>query len=121
MPTVTFVKQKKTVEVPEGANLRQVALENGVQVYEGLHETLNCMGFGLCCSCRMRVVKGGENLSREGIWEKTNLAINPFGFFARINEEDQHRIRLSCQTKVLGDVEVETTPEFNWHGEKYWA
>lgn len=121
MPTVKFVKQKKTVEVPEGANLRQVARENGVDVYSGVHKYVNCMGNGMCCSCRMRIVKGEENVSEQGWWERLNMLnpLNPFGFFSRIGEEKQ--MRLSCQTKVEGDIEVEVTPEFNWHGEKYWA
>jgi hypothetical protein len=28
---------------------------------------------------------------------------------------------LSCQTTVHGDIEVETQPGFNWHGEKFWS
>jgi ferredoxin len=69
----------------------------------------------------MYIKKGQDNVSPPGIWEKINTAnvLNPFGFFAKIGHEDE--MRLSCQTKVYGDVEVETTPEFNWHGEKFWA
>ncbi len=121
MPKVTFVKEKKTVEVPEGANLRKVALENGVEVYDGLHKTFNCMGNGMCCSCRMRIVKGEENVSPQGVWEKMHMMnpLNPFGFFSRIGEEET--MRNSCCTQVLGDVEVEATPAFNWHGEKFWG
>lgn len=115
MPHVTFVKEKKTVEVPDGANLRKEARKAGIEVYPGIHKTLNCHGFGLCYSCRMYIKKGAENVSKQGIWEK----VNPFGFFPRLGHEDE--LRLACQTKVYGDIEVETQPEFNWHGEKFWG
>ena len=57
MPKVTFVygKEKKEVEVPEGANLREEALKAGVPVYAGLHRYLNCHGLGLCGTCRVLV------------------------------------------------------------------
>lgn len=121
MPKVKFVKEKKEIDVPVGANLRKEARKAGIEVYSGIHKVLNCRGMGMCCSCRVHVKKGQENLKKQGFWEKLNLRnfLNPFGFFARLNHEDE--LRLSCQTKVTGDCEVETTPEFNWHGEKYWG
>jgi ferredoxin len=30
-------------------------------------------------------------------------------------------LRLACQARVNGDVEVETQPEVNWHGERFWG
>lgn len=119
MPTVTFTKEKKTIAVPEGANLRKEARKAGIELYPGLHKKLNCHGLGLCCSCRVEIKKGVENVSKQGFWEKFNLLVNPFGYFSKLGREKQ--LRLSCQTKVLGDVEVETRPEFNWHGEKFWG
>ena len=38
------------------------------------------------------------------------------GFF---NIGHEHEVRLSCQTKVNGDIEVYTQPEFNWCGEAF--
>ena len=121
MPTVTFKKEKKTIEVPEGANLRAEARKAGIEVYPGIHKILNCRGFGLCCSCRVHIKDGIQNVSKQGFWEKFNLMniLNPFGFFARLGHEED--LRLSCQTKVEGDIEVETQPEFNWHGDKFWG
>ncbi len=119
MPSVKFVKEKKTIEVPEGANLRKEAMKAGVELYPGIHKKLNCLGNGMCCSCRVIVRKGTENVTKQGLWEKLNLFLNPFGFFSRIGHEED--LRLSCQTCVKGDVEVETQPEFNWHGDKYWG
>src|SRR5687767_12081218 len=50
MPKVTFIsdKEKREVEVPEGANLREEAIKAGLPVYKGLHRYLNCRGLGLC-------------------------------------------------------------------------
>ncbi len=119
MPTVTFVKEKKSIDVPEGANLRVEAMKNGVELYSGPHRYLNCRGNGLCCSCRVHVVDGQNNVSSRGFWETLNTWINPLGFFSRIGHEKE--MRLACQTKVLGDCKVEARPELNLHGEKFWS
>lgn len=119
MPSVTFVKEKKTVEVPQGANLRKEALKAGVQLYPFPHNYLNCLGNGLCCSCRVIVKKGLDNCSRQGMFEKLSMLTNPQGFFARIGHEQD--LRLACQMQVNGDIEVETQPAMNWHGEKFWG
>ena len=121
MPTIKFLNEKKSIEVPPGANLRTEARRNGIELYSGPHKIANCRGFGACTSCRVHVKKGMENLSSAGWWEKMNLLnpLNPLGFFARIGHE--HEIRLACQTRVNGDCEIETRPSLNWHGEKFWA
>lgn len=119
MPTVKFVNEKKSIDVPEGANLRREALKNGIELYSGPHKYVNCLGFGQCASCRVHVVKGQENVSKPGMFEKLRLLLGPLTFFARLGNED--RLRLACQTRVLGDCEVETHPQVNWHGEeKFW-
>lgn len=108
MPTVKFVNEKKSIEVPEGANLRREAIRNGVELYSGPHRYVNCMGFGQCASCRVHVVKGEENVSKQGLFEKARLFLGPLTFFARLNNEK--RLRLACQTRVLGDCEIVTHP-----------
>ena len=119
MPTVTFIKEKKTIEVPSGANLRQEALKAGIQLYPFGHRTVNCMGLGVCCSCRVIVKEGLEQCSRQGMFEKLSMLVNPEGFFARIGHEQE--MRLACQLQVQGDIEVETQPALNLHGEKFWG
>jgi ferredoxin len=112
MPKITFTREKKTVECEKGANLRAVAMEHGIEVYPGLKKYLNCHGFGHCGECRMHVLKGMQNLSSMTFKEKFRIALSWFKF----GHEDE--VRLSCQTKVLGDIEVLTQPEFNWFGER---
>ena len=68
MPTITFVNEKKEIQVPEGANLRKEALKVGVNLYHGfngigasLNRIFNCHGLGLCGTCRVLITKGMEN------------------------------------------------------------
>jgi ferredoxin len=120
MPVINFVKEKKKVEVPQGANLRKEAQKAGVQVYPGIHQVVHCPGFGLCGTCRVKIVKGTETHVKKQSWyEKLRLLLGPITFFARLGCEKE--LRLSCQTTVTGDIDVETQPGVNWHGDKFWA
>lgn len=120
MPTVTFVNEKKSIEVPAGANLRREAIKAGVQLYWGPHKLLNCRGLGLCASCRVVVRKGIENCSRQGAFEKFVMGppMHPLLFFARIGNEQT--LRLACQLRVNGDIDVETTPPIR-NSENFWS
>ena len=111
MPKVTFYKEKVEIEVPEGANLREEARKAGIEVYPGINKVVNCWGHGTCGSCRVLLMKGTiKNTSPKTFIEKARFA----GSFINLGDEDE--MRLSCQTKVLGDIEVYTQPNFNWHG-----
>jgi ferredoxin len=122
MPKVTFVKEKKEIEVPEGANLRKEAMKAGVQVNFHPLDTkagffgrwLNCHGLGLCATCQVLVKKGGENLSPKGKIERFTLATS----LSSIGHEEE--MRLACQAEVKGDCTVETRPDFNFSGETFW-
>jgi ferredoxin len=119
MPSVKFVNEKKTIEVPEGSNLRKEALKAGVELYEGPHRYLNCRGLRQCASCRVMIKKGQENVSPQGLIERLRLVMGPITQFARIGHEKD--LRLACATRVFGDIEVETHPAVNWHGERFWG
>ena len=110
MPKITLVKQKKTLECPTGANLREFLQAQKIEVYSGPDKYLNCRGHGLCGTCRVYVKEGTKNTSPPTLVErlKTSLA------FWAIDHEDE--VRLSCQTKVMGDMTVETTPDGNLYG-----
>ena len=92
MPTITFVNEKKTVEVPAGANLRREAMKAGVELYPFPHNYANCLGFGLCTSCRVIVKKGLENCSPQSGFEKVSMVANPLTFFARLGHEKDLRL-----------------------------
>ncbi len=119
MPQVKFINEKKTVEAENGENLRQVALKNGIQLYWGPHTVVNCRGIGQCGSCNVAVRKGSENCSQRGLWERLRVFVGPLLFWKRLSYQPEE-LRLACRTRVTGDIEVETKPEGNWHGEKFW-
>jgi ferredoxin len=122
MPSVKFISEKRTIDVPQGANLRTEALKAGVELYRGVHKNvlLNCHGLGSCGSCCVKIKKGQENVSRQGLREKLRLLIGLFTSNARRGNEQE--VRLACMTRVMGDIEVETKPDLmNLHGERFWG
>lgn len=93
MPTIKA--EGKTLTCETGANLRQVLLDNGVNVYNGAASVINCHGLGTCGTCAVQV----QGVVSEIEWrEKARLSLPP-------HAPDQGR-RLSCQVKVLGDLTV---------------
>jgi ferredoxin len=104
MPKVKFLNQKTELEVPEGANLRKEALRANIQLYPGIHKYLNCRGFALCAKCAVLVKEGRENCSPPGLRERLRLLLS----YLTVGREGQ--VRLACQTHVMGDIGVETTP-----------
>jgi ferredoxin len=116
MPTIKFVNEKKEIQVPAGANLRREAIQAGVQVYKGPDKILNCMGFGICGTCRVLITKGMDNASKMGLRERVKLK---YLSLAYIGHEDT--MRLSCQTQVNGDMDVVTTPDLNLFGENFFS
>ena len=129
MPIVKFTKENKEIEVPRGANLRKEAIKAGINVHQGvngigagLNRFLNCHGIGQCGTCRVKITKGVENASPMGMIEKFrfyNPLPDPFPCLAYIGNEDT--MRLACQTKVLGDMEVETGPQLNLFGDNFFS
>src|SRR5262249_27749048 len=77
MPKVSFVNEKQEIEVPQGGNLRTEARKAGVEVHGWIESYLNCMGNGLCGTCRVLVKKGMENLNPKTTMEKINLNAHP--------------------------------------------
>lgn len=111
MPKVHFIKEDVTVEVPEGSNLRKEAIKAGVTLYK-FPKVLNCMGFGHCGRCYVLLKKGtAENAAPMGIREKLRLLLSPD------HPGNEAEGRLACQTKVQGDLEVQTKPPLNLYGE----
>jgi ferredoxin len=138
MPIVKFVKEKKEIEVPRGANLRKEAIKAAINTHQGLNgmgaslnKYLNCHGLGQCGTCRVRIVKGMENTNPMTLVEKLRLKcpiptpltlgalFDPTPCLAYVGNEET--MRLSCQTQVEGDIEVETGPELNLFGENFFS
>jgi ferredoxin len=129
MPLVKFIKEKKEIEVPHGANLRKEAIKAGINVHQGvngfgatMNKYLNCHGISQCGTCRVKIVKGMENTSQMGMLEKIRFYSplpDPIPSMAYVGNENT--MRLACQTLVLGDIEVETGPELNLFGENFFS
>ena len=101
MPVVRFVREGREVLCPPGANLRELALQEGVELY-GLKGRLgNCGGCGQCITCFVEVVA-----------ERTEGALTPL----TVVEQQKLRRRpeswrLACQALVQESVAVLTRPQ----------
>ena len=103
MPKVTFVNEKRTIEVERGASLRYAALENDVPLYcmwFGLSKFANCHGNGLCWTDRVQVTPASAINPRTAL-EKLMTKVPALG-------TRDPRWRLACQVEVLEDCEVRT-------------
>jgi ferredoxin len=129
MPLVKFINENKEIEVPHGANLRKEAMNAGINVHQGvngygatINKFVNCHGIAQCGTCRVNIVKGMENASPMGTMEKFrfyNPLPDPFPSMAYVGNEET--MRLSCQVRVLGDMEVESGPKVNLFGENFFS
>lgn len=129
MPVVKFVKENKEIEVPVGANLRQAAMNAGINVHQGLNgfgaklnKVFNCHGLAQCGTCRVKITKGMDNTSPLSLLEKArfyNPLPDPIPCLAYIGNEET--MRLACCVKVEGDIEVETGPELDLFGENFFS
>jgi ferredoxin len=119
MPIVNFVNEKKQIQVPHGANLRKEALKAGIPLYPGIHKYLNCHGLSQCASCRVLITKGIENAGQVKVLGLNLEALRMKFSFARIGYEDT--MRLACQTRVEGDMDVVTQPPLNLFGENFFS
>ena len=86
MPRVTFVDEGKAADFPSGKTLLSCAIEMGVQISHV------CGGDGACGTCRIEVMEGWSYLTPPTP-DETYKEIEP-------------PYRLSCQSKLLGDVKV---------------
>jgi ferredoxin len=130
MPIVKFVKEKKEIEVPQGAWLRAEAAKAGINLncgVNGFGETLNkfvnCHGLGMCGTCRVNIVKGMENTNAMTVREKMKFKL-PFPDpvpCCLMYLGNEATMRLACMTQVNGDIEVESGPEVNLFGENFFS
>ncbi len=93
MPKVTFKNWNKTVECPEGTNLRKLAKQNGIELYNGIAKVFNCRGLGLCGTCCVEVIPEGKAGPKQ--------YMEVLRFF-----QVKGNLRLACQADVRGDIEV---------------
>ena len=91
MPKIIFFG-KRTVDTEEGSSILDTALSSGVTLYH------TCGGNASCSTCRVKVLKGAENLSI--IEDAEAQVLDSFDL--------KPPFRLGCQARVTsGEVEVE--------------
>lgn len=93
MPLISFKKNRSPLFVSQGTNLMKSLLEAGLPVAS------SCDGEGVCAKCRILVLEGAEHLSAETDLEQ---------FLKEKNKIPDH-IRISCQTRVLGDITIDAS------------
>jgi 2Fe-2S ferredoxin len=93
MPKIQFTKDIAPITVASGAQLMTSLLDAGLPVAS------SCYGKGICSKCRVQIISGAENLSIETDNEKQLRERNKIA--------DGNRI--SCQTKVIGDVTIDAS------------
>ncbi|MBD2579020.1 2Fe-2S iron-sulfur cluster-binding protein [Oscillatoria sp. FACHB-1406] len=99
MSSINFVNENKEVIVAAGANLREKALQNDIDIYTFMGKMTNCGGYGQCGTCIVEIVEGAENLSERTEFEQRKLKKKPETY------------RLACQTLVNGPIAVKTKPK----------
>ncbi|MEP0854796.1 2Fe-2S iron-sulfur cluster-binding protein [Trichocoleus sp. DQ-U1] len=98
MANITFVNENQEAIAADGANLREKALQNGIDIYTFRGKMMNCGGYGQCGTCIVEIVEGMENLSPRTEVENRKLKKKPETY------------RLACQTLVNGPISVKTKP-----------
>lgn len=98
MANITFLKEDKLVIAADGANLREKAIQNTIDLYTLRGKLTNCGGYGQCATCVVEIVEGLEHLSPKTDFEERKLKKKPSNY------------RLACQTQVNGDITVKTKP-----------
>jgi ferredoxin len=89
------IAQGKRIKCQRGDNLRNILLQNGIDLYNGNAKVINCRGIGTCGTCAVEI--DGE-VSEVNWRDKTRRLLPP--------HSPTSNLRLACQTKVLGDVRV---------------
>jgi ferredoxin len=101
VPKVRFLNELVTVEVPEQTSLRDVAMQQGVELYRGMWTHVNCRGNGLCGRCRIWILETDRKrpgASRRSLREHAHVRVVT------------GKMRLACQVRVVGDLDVRTRP-----------
>jgi ferredoxin len=103
--TITVIQNKgakdetvRLLQAPTGVNVRQLLVDNGINVYQSVTRWTNCKGKQLCGTCIVNIAEGSISTNRKSMDEDSTLRENPDSY------------RLSCVTFAYGDVTVETFP-----------
>jgi len=91
MPKVKFLPANVVFDVKAGESILDIALNHGVPIQHA------CGGFCACTTCHCEVMEGQSNLEAPDSDELERL---------EVLDDRRPNSRLSCQSKVKGDVTV---------------
>lgn len=97
MPTIKFDDQQ--IECDEMENLRRALMSAKAPLYNGLACQIHCRGMGTCGTCAIEV---SGPVSEMTAIEKWRLSFPP--------HKKGSGLRLACQCRVLGDIEIKKRP-----------
>jgi ferredoxin len=97
--TITVVQGGKPeikLQCPGGTNIRELLVNEGINVYRSVTRWTNCKGKQRCGTCIVDIVNNDKNgLTRKSLNEGAALMENPESY------------RLSCITNVYEDITLE--------------
>ena len=96
MPQVEFQEANVTVTCEEGEVLREVAHKNKVNIYGGPNKLLNCRGFGLCGTDRIKV--------------EPKDCLTPMTWKEKLHLDEKSGMRLACQARLVSDAKISVAP-----------
>mmetsp|Transcript_19194 Transcript_19194/g.24907 ORF Transcript_19194/g.24907 Transcript_19194/m.24907 type:complete len:290 (+) Transcript_19194:19-888(+) len=102
--TVTVLDNDRVIArlpAQRGANLRDVLVQAGIDLYQGSSAYLNCRGKQLCGTCIIDVQQGANYTNRKSNDEFSTLNL----------QNTAPSCRLSCVTFLYGDITVSLRPE----------
>lgn len=97
MPIVRFAG--RSIECPQGANLRQILLRARLPVYSRVARAIHCRGLGTCGTCAVQIEGPVSEPTKVENWR---MGIPP--------HQHARGLRLACQCSVLGDLTVTKYP-----------
>ena len=97
-PITIKVDGNKVIELSEPGNMRKALQANKVDVYPLVGKFNNCGGAGICGTCAVKVLEGGNNINPQSKNEQNTLRGKPADW------------RLSCCSKVSGPITIKTKP-----------
>jgi ferredoxin len=109
MPAIYFEKERKSLDVLPGTNLRTAALKSGIELYSSLHRVFHAnLDLGpvkFPCGADVVELVDGKGVSVRSPEEEAVIAGRWF-----LKRKVAPNMRLACQLVVNGDITVRTMP-----------
>ncbi len=105
MPKIRFLPSGREVEVKEGTNILDAALDNNIQIDH------NCGGNCACSTCHV-IIEDGFDALNEMTEDEEDMLDEADGL--------TETSRLACQCKVTTDLQVKIPPkDLDWEDEVF--